>query len=148
MDTSSVVERLRRLKDEIEGLRPYSQLSREEYLEDKERQRAIERGLQLAAQVCIDIGNYLVAYYGVRTPEKPENIFVLLAREHLIPQPLGLKMVGLVRFRNVLVHAYLEVDPVKVHAVLTNGLDIFLEFAQAIENLLERDAKENGEAVE
>ncbi|HLB47643.1 MAG TPA: DUF86 domain-containing protein [Anaerolineales bacterium] len=148
MDTSSVVERLRRLKDEVEGLQPYTRLSLEEYITDKVRQLAIERRLQLAAQVCIDIGNYLVAYYGLQTPEIPESIFVILGRENLIPQALGLEMVGIVRFRNILVHGYLEVDPAKVHAVLTNGLSTFLEFAQAIEELLERDEKENGEKAE
>lgn len=148
MDTSSVVERLRRLKDEVEGLQPYTRLSLEEYITDKVRQLAIERRLQLAAQVCIDIGNYLVAYYGLHTPEIPESIFVILGRENLIPQTLGLEMVGIVRFRNILVHGYLEVDPAKVHAVLTNGLSTFLEFAQAIEALLERDEKENGEKTE
>jgi uncharacterized protein YutE (UPF0331/DUF86 family) len=148
MDTSGVVERLRRLKDEVEYLQPFVHLSLSEYLADKGRQLAIERTLQLACQVCIDIGNYLVAYYGLRTPEKPENIFALLGQEALIPKELGEKMVGMVRFRNILVHGYLVVDPVKVQGVLTNDLGLFLEFAQAIEDLVERDEQANGKEEE
>jgi len=145
MDTSGVVERLRRLKAEVENLQPYTQLSLEDYLADKERQAAIERHLQLASQVCIDTGNYLVAFYGLQTPEKPENIFIVLSRANLIPEDLGKNMAGMVRFRNILVHGYLAIDPVKVQSVLANEMHTFLEFAIAIEELIERDQKANGE---
>jgi len=144
MDTTGVVERLRKLKEYIEELQPYVSLTLEEYLGDKERQRAIERTLQLAAQVCIDIGNYLVAYYGLQTPDKPENIFSILGRENLISEPLAQRLVGLVRFRNILVHGYLVIDPLKVQAALANDSDLFFSFATAIEELIERDQRENG----
>ncbi len=145
MDTSSVVERLRKLKEYVEELQPYVRLSLAEYLANKERQRAIERSLQLAAQVCIDIGNYLVAYYGLQTPDRPENIFAILGREKLITEPLAERMIGLVRFRNILVHGYLVVDPVKVQMALAQDTDLFLEFAQEIEELLARDQATDGE---
>ena len=147
MDTSSVVERLRKLKEYVEELQPYVHLSLVEYLADKDRQYAAERLLQLASQVCIDVGNYLVAYFGLQTPETPENIFAILGREDLIPEPLAQKMVGMVRFRNILVHGYLVIDPVKVQAVLANDLDVFLSFAHSIYELLEREqkAKDEGE---
>ena len=53
----------------------------------------------------------------------------------------------MVRFRNILVHGYLVIDPVKVQAVLANDLDVFLSFAQSIYDLLEREqkAKDEGE---
>jgi len=50
-----------------------------------------------------------------------------------------------VRFRNILVHGYLVIDPVKVQAALANDSDLFLAFAQAIEDLIEREEKTNGE---
>lgn len=148
MDTTSVVERLRRLKDEVEGLQPYVNLSLDDYLADEQRQLAVERRLQVAAQVCIDIGNYLIAYYGLRTPDKPEDIFAILGRETLIPESLVQRLVGMVRFRNILVHGYLDIDPAKVHAVLSADLGVLLDFAQAIEELLDRDEKENGQEQE
>jgi len=144
MDTSSVVERLRKLKEYVEDLQPFAHLSLAEYLSDDERQLAVERLLQLAAQVCLDVGNYLVAYYGLRTPEKLENIFVILGREKLIPELLAQKMVGVVRFRNILVHGYLEVNPEKVHSALVNDVDVFLDFAQAIYDLLDREQRSDG----
>jgi uncharacterized protein YutE (UPF0331/DUF86 family) len=145
MDTSSVVERLRKLKEYVEELQRFVHLSLAEYLADKDRQIVVERLMQLAAQVCIDLGNYLVAYYGLQTPDKPENIFVVLGRANLIPEPLAQRMVSLVRFRNVLVHGYLVIDPVKVQAALANDTDLFLTFAQAIYELLERERKADGE---
>lgn len=148
MDTSSVVERLRRLKEEVEGLRPHVHISLEEYLADQDRQYSIQHRLQLACQVCIDIGNYLVAYYGLQTPEKPENIFSILGRENLVPKPLADRMVSMVRFRNILVHGYLVIDPVKVQGILANDLSLFLDFAQSIQDLIERDEKANGKEEE
>lgn len=41
-------------------------------------------------------------------------------------------MRGMVNFRNILVHAYLEIDPKLVHKHLTERLEDFNDFAKAI----------------
>lgn len=99
---------------------------------DDNIQAIVERRLQLAIQVCIDVANYLIAHLGLRAPEELENVFVVLGREGLISPELADRMVAMVRFRNILVHDYLDINQRLVHAHLTERLDDFEQFAQEI----------------
>lgn len=103
-----------------------------EYLDDENLQAIVERRLQLAIQVCMDIANYLIAQLGLISPDEPENIFVLLGQEAIIAPDLAQRMKGMVRFRNILVHDYLDIDHTIVYSSLTAELSDFDQFAQAI----------------
>lgn len=104
----------------------------DEYLDDDNIQAIVERRLQLAVQVCMDIANYLIGQLGLAIPEEPENAFAVLGRESIIDRGLARRMVGMVRFRNILVHDYLEIDSRIVHENLTEELGDFDRFAQEI----------------
>ncbi len=113
-------------------LRQLQQVPLDEYLEDENLQAIVERRLQLAIQVCMDIANYLIAQLGLTSPDEPENVFAVLGREQVIDPTLARHMVGMVRFRNILVHDYLEIDMLIVYQNLTAELDDFDHFAQQI----------------
>lgn len=108
------------------------QVPLDEYLGDENLQAVVERRLQLSIQVCMDIAGYLIAQLGLRSPEEPENIFVVLGREQILAADLADRMVGMVRFRNILVHDYLEIDSAIVHIHLADELNDFAQFAQTI----------------
>lgn len=107
-------------------------VSLDEYLDDGNIQAIVERRLQLAIQVCMDIANYLIGQLGLSAPDEQENVFLVLGREGVISSDLAKRMVGMVRFRNILVHDYLEIDSNIVYRNLAEGLDDFDEFAQQI----------------
>jgi uncharacterized protein YutE (UPF0331/DUF86 family) len=60
VDTRVIVMRLRKLDDYLRSLRQAQTVPLEEYLDDDGIQTYVERKLQLAIQVCMDIGNYLI----------------------------------------------------------------------------------------
>jgi uncharacterized protein YutE (UPF0331/DUF86 family) len=90
----------------------------------------VERRLQLSIQVCIDIANHLIVHLGLRVPETQENVFAILATEGIITPDLGQRMVGMVRFRNILVHDYLDIDSSLVHNHLSQRLSDFEQFSR------------------
>jgi len=51
----------------------------------------------------------------------------------VLPAEFATRFRGVAGFRNVLVHAYLDVDLGRVHAVLNDHLDDFTEFARHVE---------------
>jgi uncharacterized protein YutE (UPF0331/DUF86 family) len=104
----------------------------DEYLDDDNIQTIVERKLQLAIQVCMDIGSYLIGQLGLTAPDEPENVFAVLGREGVINKELARRMVGMVRFRNILVHDYLEIDSNIVYHNLTEELYDFEQFSQEI----------------
>jgi len=132
VDTRVIVMRLRKLDGYLLSLRQVQTVPLEEFLDDDGIQTYAERKLQLAIQVCMDIGNYLIGQLGLAVPDEAENVFMVLGREGVIDRDLARRMVGMVRFRNILVHDYLDIDSQIVYHNLTDELGDFDQFAQAI----------------
>lgn len=88
-------------------------------------------GSSFLDQVCMDIAGYLIAQLGLRSPAEPEIVFAVL-EQSILPRELAKRMAGMVRFRNILVHDYLEIDSYIVHTSLAGELDDFAQFAKII----------------
>jgi uncharacterized protein YutE (UPF0331/DUF86 family) len=121
----------------LKGLKKYAGVAREAYLQDEELQSIIERRLQLLAQISIDIANYLIARLGLAVPDEEENVFIGLARAGFLTAPLADRLKGLIRFRNILVHDYLEIDQEIVHENFQKNLEDLRDFAVEITAHLE-----------
>jgi len=143
-DIEVIATRLQRLDVYLQRLRQLTNIPLDEYLQNEDIQAVVERRLQLAIQVCIDLANYLIAHHGLRVPDAQDNVFIILGEEKVIPSDPARRMAGMVRFHNILVHDYLEIDSAIVHKLLTTRLGDFDEFGQAMLRLfgLERSAAE------
>ena len=104
----------------------------DEYLGDDNIQTIVERKLQLSIQACMDIASYLIGQLGLTAPDEPCNVFAVLGQEGVISRGLAGRMVSMVRFRNILVHDYLEIDSAIVHHNLAEELEDFDQFSQEI----------------
>jgi len=100
--------------------------------------RAVERALQVVAEVCLDIGRRLIALEGFRYPEHNRDVFRVLGEEEVIPQELLPALLDLARFRNLIVHDYAKIDDAKVYGILKKRLGDLDEYARAIVAYLER----------
>jgi uncharacterized protein YutE (UPF0331/DUF86 family) len=98
---------------------------------------AVERGLQLCAQNSLDVATHLAASSGRDVPDYAAAIDTLASLGVLTADFAG-RFRAVAGFRNVLVHAYLDVDPARVHAVLNQRLGDFEEFAQRVQDYLGR----------
>lgn len=95
---------------------------------------AAQHAIQLAIQVCVDVGAHLIAELALRMPDDYRGVFAVLQ------EPLGLapelveRLSAAAGMRNVLVHVYLEVDDDRVWDALGH-LDDLREFADAVKRL-------------
>lgn len=91
-----------------------------------------ERGLQLAAEIALDLGNHILsAHFGVSASDY-EDVFAQLAACGVIEPDLRERFRGLGGFRNLLVHGYLKLDPDRVAGVLADAPERFSALARAI----------------
>ncbi len=132
MDIKVIETRLQKLDSFVRNLHQLETIPLDEYLADENVQAVVERRLQLAIQSCMDIAGYVVASLALQSPDEPENIFVLLGKEGILSHDLSRRMAGMVRFRNILVHDYLEIDSEIVHAALAGEVADFKQFAADI----------------
>ena len=96
---------------------------REAFLSDDALQHQAERALQLAIQVCIDVGAHLVVALGLGAPEDYRDVFERLTRAGL-DRTLAERMKDAVGQRNLLVHAYADIAPKRIWAKLGESDDL------------------------
>ena len=134
----SVRERLLKLEEIISGLQTLAPRSGAPSFSDRREEWAAERGLQLGAEVLLDIGNHILsAHFGV-SPQDYEDVVTQLAAHGVIDENVHTRLRGIGGFRNILVHDYLRIDPAKVADALGKAPRDFSEFALAIRSWLDR----------
>ncbi|MEW6172125.1 MAG: DUF86 domain-containing protein [Bacillota bacterium] len=131
VDRKTVERRLLKLEQSLRKLEELSRISWDEYRKDEGLRDRVERNLQIAAQVCIDIGSHVIADRGFRPPYGYGDIFTILREEGLLPESLAGTMRQIAGFRNILVHDYLEIDQRIVYESL-KSLDDFKRFARHV----------------
>lgn len=70
----------------------------------------MERYLYLICQATIDFAEALISYLNLRTPSTYGEIFEILGEQKLISKEMVLKMKKMTGFRNILAHAYGEIN--------------------------------------
>ncbi len=127
---------LERLEIATRRLESKRGITLDEFLENWEVHSAILRELQVAIEMCIDIGNHIIAEMGWESPEVYRDVAKVLAKHRVISQEFSKIFEKMIAFRNILVHEYVELDLKKVYEYL-NKLEDFRKFASFIEEFLE-----------
>ena len=133
---NAVETRLLRLESVISELERLGEADPETYRKSLSEMWGVERGLQLGAEILLDIGNHiLVAQFGV-SPQEYGDIFDRLADRQVISRSVADRLSGLAGFRNIIVHDYLELNPARVLENLGRAPKDFSEFAREIRDWL------------
>lgn len=138
MDDQSVIrERLKLLNEYINDLLELQDVDLQTYQENKLIRRTVERTLHLAVEVCLDIGQHIIAREGFRTPEDNKDVFIVLSDQEVLPGELLPDLISMTKFRNLIVHDYARIDNHVVFSILKRRLGDFDAFARAIVHYLE-----------
>jgi uncharacterized protein YutE (UPF0331/DUF86 family) len=125
---------MQRLEELVERLDEVRRGGEDAYLADPQKRAATERWLQLAIQICIDVGTQLVTEQSARPPSDYADVFRILGEKGSISSDLALRLGNAAKQRNLIVHLYLEIDDRAVFASLMY-LDDLREFATTVERL-------------
>jgi uncharacterized protein YutE (UPF0331/DUF86 family) len=138
VDAERINERLAQLEHWLELLDGVRAGGQSAYLADERLRAATERWLQLAEQACIDVGAHLVTELSATPPSDYAGIFAALAGSGHLDSGLAQRLAEMARQRNLLIHAYLEIDDRKVFESLAHLQDL-REFAAAVQQLIDAD---------
>ncbi len=83
----------------------------------------------MAIQSALDIGAILLSEVGTDIPTEYRDIFPKLTEIGVLPESLATRLVAMAKFRNVLVHLYLEIEVERLYQYIQHNLDDFDEFA-------------------
>ena len=138
VDIQTVTERLAALETYLAELDHYAQYSLRELASDFVRYRAVERSLQLAAQAVVDIATHIISADFNSRVEDYRQAIESLGQEGILSAEFAQRLAPIAGFRNILVHEYLAVDPVKLYDTLIKGRKNLLRFSQRIVEYLQR----------
>lgn len=124
------------IADCVRVLRQVRPLTFEEFVQDPILVSAVERNFQVAIQAALDIASIILADQSVAVPKGYKDLFPALAEIGVIPEDFARKLIGMAKFRNVLVHLYLEVDLRRVYRYLQESLEDLEEFARYVSEWL------------
>lgn len=144
VDAETVRRRLRKLDELVRRLRELGDMSRDDFLGDPRARAAAERFLQVAIQLCLEVGAHVLSDRGVVDWEEYREVPARLADEGVLSRELADRLARAAGQRNVLVHLYLEVDPELVHDTLVHDLDAFVAFAERIDRMLDEESDGDG----
>ena len=140
MDTTPIGARLSQIRHSLRLLREIQKYSQAEFVQNPYLFNTAEHQFQIAIQAALDIGGHILAELGVDVPADYADVFIQLGEVGVLPKAFAARLVNMAKFRNVLVHLYLDVDLDKVYAYLQNNLDDLEEFARHVVKFIERQA--------
>ncbi len=132
VDRDLVLRKLADLDQYLGQLSEYQTVSVEQYRGDWKTQRIIERTLQMAIEVCLDVATHIIADRGLRAPTTYAEAFEILGEAGLLDPVMRDVMIRMSRFRNLIVHEYARVDPAMVVRILREHLADLARFKTAV----------------
>lgn len=116
----------------------YARESAEPFAHDHYKQDAVLLNLQRACEQCIAMANHAVRSLKLGLPATSAESFTLLHTAGMIDDELTRKLIGMVGFRNIIIHQYQDIDYQRVERALTSDSDDLIRFAEImIERMME-----------
>ena len=133
-----IEEKLKKLGEIITWLEQYKKVPKPDFLKDHTIDSATKHDLFLGIEIILDIGNHLlIETFNIRVGEYSE-IIEKLGEKGIIPKEFAKENVDMAKFRNLLAHEYIKVEPEKVYENLQKAPYIFRQFAKAYQEFLDK----------
>lgn len=138
VDKKSIEEKLVKLEGVIKALEKYSRISREDFLADYTVNSATMHNLVLGIEIIVDVGNHLLHEVYRVHPQEYRRVIEMLGEYEIVPERFAEENADMARFRNLIVHQYIDIDMKQVYENLQKAPEIFRKFAKYYLEFLEK----------
>lgn len=135
---SSTLQKITSLLELLRRLESKRSISWEDFESDWETYEVVENLLRKSIETCLDIGEQLIARYNLGDAKTYRQVFQILGQAGLIESVRLDEFLNLAGFRNVVVHAYDDVDPEIIFDILKNHLEAFRYFVERVKDFLKQ----------
>lgn len=139
IDKPLIEKKLRKIEEFMRELSTVSIESFDEFAGNIVTKRFIERNIELAIENMTDICKHLISGLDLKEPETYAECFDIIANGGVI-QKEGIDVFkSMVRFRNILIHAYEGVDDSITYGIYKKRLGDFTLFINSIRSYLHKE---------
>ena len=135
-DQETMVKLVSELRRNVARLQDLSRLAEAEFFKDPDKIGSAKYHFIVAIESCIDMCNHVISRNGFRAPEDYGDTFRVMNEEGAFEQDFSDELVNMAKFRNRLVHIYLEVENKQVYEILQDRLNDFKKFVDSISDFL------------
>lgn len=133
-----IIRKLNSMQRYVNYLRSVQGTGKNSLDEDYGLRSSVERNFHLAIESAIGIGEIIISKEGLERPEDYRSVFLILGRHGVLPVDFAEAFSRAAGFRNILVHAYDDVDLDMLYDFLTEKLTDFDDFAKHIARYIEK----------
>lgn len=127
-DQEVIEARIVIIEDNLDKLAQIPQTDFDQFVQDFRNVEAAKHLLQTAIEAMVDICSHLVARLRLQVPGNGTKLVQALAEANLLPAENVPKYTKMIRFRNLVVHLYAEVDDRQIYEIMRHNLDDFRLF--------------------
>lgn len=139
IDKKTIEKRLGKLEQVVKLLEQYKKISEENFLIDFTVNSAAQYNLILGIEIIVDIGNHILSEKYQVSSDDYGDVIKNLGKYEIVPAKFAKDNVNMLKFSNLIVHHYGEVDMKQVYRNFQKAPDIFRKFAQYYINFLEKN---------
>jgi uncharacterized protein YutE (UPF0331/DUF86 family) len=129
-------KRCQEISDSLERLENIKNLSREEFLKNRDIQDIASYRLLVAIEAALNICYHISAKKLKKAPDEYAECFGILGEAKIISIELSEQLKKMARFRNMLVHGYWKLDYEIIFDILQDNLEQLKQFSTAVIALL------------
>lgn len=138
-DLEVIQARITIIEQNLAHLSQIPQRDFDEFVADFRNIEAAKHLLQTAIEAIIDICSHCVARLRLKVPGNGAQLVQALADAGWLPAEHAAMYARMIRFRNLVVHVYAEVDDREIYNILQNHLDEFHSFVGDAWRMVQRD---------
>lgn len=137
VDQHTLSSRLSALAGYLAELRPFAEVSREDFVREPRLHHLAERLLHLACECMIDTSHHVISQKGFRQPGNYKDAIEVLREEGILDEALSERLKKWMGFRNVLVHFYIDIDHGETYEAIQKSLGDIEAFTGRMSQFLE-----------
>lgn len=134
-----LAQRFSEIREVRDLLKPYTRLSAEQFVADRQAVDAAKYRLLTGIEACAQVCSHILSRLTARSPESVPSCFQQLAEMHVLPEELAQRLVRMARFRSLHVHRYHTIDNVQVHQAICDGIDDWEAFVDSVQRLIQKE---------
>lgn len=138
LDKPLIEKKLRKIEEFLRELRTVRIESFDEFKENIVVKRFIERNIELSIEQMVDICKHFISTLDLKEPETYSECFDILAKAMVIPEGTINTFKSMVRFRNILIHAYDGIDDSITYGLYKRHLEDFRTFINSIREYIQK----------
>jgi uncharacterized protein YutE (UPF0331/DUF86 family) len=137
LNIARILELLRYMEACAQELRPFSRMTKEEFLSDKRNPPFVESYMRRGLEAIFDIGRHILAKtYGFKGIEY-KAIAKELGERGMITRELSEVLYEMAGYRNRLVHFYKEITAEELYHIVVHNLKDFDRFSKEIVDFIQ-----------